>query len=256
MKTLSLFTLSVILSLDLSARENPFEATNAYEEEAARIIEQYETEEEAALAAQEAQYIQQMQKKMSETTSMQKEENKVEDAVKKLVPAMQVKKTQEKTYSTNEVKKLIKKAQVQTEVRTKKLIKKELEKTKMVEPQQVVFVKPRTDIIDEDPLKTKKILPFIDVEYNNKKFTIYTDFKVSKKFTLEKEKKIIIDYKAKTNFYTKRDMLESKEFLKIAVGNHKKEKFFRVVLEVSNKPSLYKVNYKNDLITITRLDEM
>ena len=39
MKTLFLFTLTIILSINLSARENPFAVTDAYEEEAAKIIE-------------------------------------------------------------------------------------------------------------------------------------------------------------------------------------------------------------------------
>ena len=39
MRTLSLFTLSVVLSLSLCARENPFEMTNLFEEETGKIFE-------------------------------------------------------------------------------------------------------------------------------------------------------------------------------------------------------------------------
>ena len=60
MKTLFLFTLTLILAFTLNARENPFEATNAYEEEAARIIEQNEIDENSI---NEAAYIQEMKKK-------------------------------------------------------------------------------------------------------------------------------------------------------------------------------------------------
>jgi hypothetical protein len=101
---------------------------------------------------------------------------------------------------------------------------------------------------------TKKLLDFIKIEYNDDKLIIYTDYKVSKKFTLDKENKIIIDYKAKMNFYTKRDDLESKNFMKIAVGNHKQEKYFRVVVELSDKPKNYKVSYTDNLITISRIN--
>lgn len=242
MKTLFLFTLTLVLALNLNARENPFEATNAYEEEAARIIEQEEIDQNSI---NESAYIKEMQEKMSQVSDEDANKNKVKEAIKKLTPILKV----EKTYTKKEVKKLIKKAQVQSESKVKKLVKKEIEKTIIVEPKQVVYVKPRADIID-DEMTTKELLDFIKVEYNNDKIIIHTDYKVAQKFTLEKEKKIIIDYKAKLNFYTKRDVLSSKEFKKIAIGNHKKERYFRVVLEVANKPSSYKVNYTDDLITI------
>jgi len=255
MKTLFLFTLTIILSLNLSARENPFAATNAYEEEAARIIELNEINEEETL---NAEYIKEMQQKMNNMTSVNKDDvnkNKVKEAVKKLTPALKAK-PKEKTYSQKEVKKLIKKAQIQTEAKTKAIVKKELAKTKVVEPQQVVFVKPRTDIVEDDPMKTKEILPFIKVSYNNDMLTIHTDDKVSKKFSLDKDNKIIIDYKAYKNFYTKREDLNSKAFEKVAVGNHKKDRFYRVVVKLSSKPSDYKVNYKDGLITIVKSNDM
>ena len=118
MKTLFLFTLTLLLSINLSARENPFEATNAYEEEEARIIEQNEIDKDAM---NEQSYIDEMKKTMSKQIS---KEEKVEKAVKKLMPALKT----EKTYTKKEVKKLIKKAQIQNEIKTKKILKKELAK--------------------------------------------------------------------------------------------------------------------------------
>jgi len=250
MKTLFLFTLTIILAFNLNARENPFEATNAYEEEAARIIEQNEIDDNSI---NESAYIQEMQEKMSSTSKNNENKNKVKEAIKKLKPALKV----EKTYSKKEVKKLIKKAQVQSESKAKKLLKKELERNKMLEPKQIVYVKPRTDILDDTMnMKTKVLLDFLNVEYNDNKLIIHTDDSISKKFTLEKEKKIIIDYKANKNFYTKRESLESTNFKKIAIGNHKKEMFYRVVILLSENPSNYKVEYKNNLITILRTDKL
>jgi hypothetical protein len=245
MKTLFLFTLTIILAFNLNARENPFEATNAYEEEAARIIEQNEIDDNST---NESAYIKEMQEKMSNISKSNENKNKVKEAVKKLKPALKV----EKTYTKKEVKKLIKKAQVQSESKAKKLLKKELEKNKIIEPKQIVYVKPRTDILDDmTSMKTKKLLDFLTLEYNDTKLIIHTKDMVSKKFTLEKENKIIIDYKARKNFYTKREILESTSFKKIAVGNHKKEKFYRVVVLLSKKPSNYKVDYKDNKITIS-----
>lgn len=245
MKKLSFLTLSVITAISLNARENPFEMTNAYEEEAARIIETNESAIQEAMS--EASYIKEMQEKM--------EKPKVEDAVEKLIPAIKEEKPKEKTYTKKEVDTLINKTKKQTEYKTKQIVKKELEKelktTKIEKPTQVVYVKPRPDIID-DELVTKTILPFVDIEYNDDKLMIKTDSEISRKFTLDKDNKIIIDYKAKKNFYTKREILESKSFKKITIGNHKKEQYYRVVIELSSKPSNFEVTYKDKLITISK----
>lgn len=241
MKKLSFFTLSIVTALALNARENPFEITNAYEEEAARIIETNEASLEEAMT--QSQYIQEMQEKMQKPN--------IEDAVKKIVPVIK-EEPKEKVYTKKEVDKIIHKTKKQTEYKTKQIVKNELEKTLETKtPTQVVYVKPRPDIIEEE-LITKDLLPFINIEYNDTKLIIKTDSDISKKFSLDKGNKIIVDYKGKKNFYTKREMLESKNFKKIAIGNHKKEQFYRVVVELNSKPSDYEVTYKDKLITISR----
>lgn len=236
MKTLHIFIVGLVLSLSLNARENPFEVTNAYEEENARIIEQ----NEASLVEkmEEEQYIKEIQNKM----------NKVEEAKKKIVPIIK-----EKTYSKKEVDSLINKTKRQTEYKAKQLVKKEIEKTKAKQPTQIVYVKPRTDIVSEDEIKTKQLLNFVKVEYDDDKLIIHTKYPILKKFTLNKENKIIVDYKAKLRFYTKRDTLDSKSFKRIAVGNHRNKRYFRVVVELDTKPSNYKVVYEDKLITISKI---
>lgn len=250
MKTLSLFTSALILAVSLEARENPFDTTAAYEEEAARIIE---LNEESLYNPSEEDYAQRMQEKLAVEGE---NKNEVEKQIEKIVPMMQEKTKQEHKYSKDEVEKLIKKAQKQTEYKTKKLIEKKLEETKKIEPKQVVFVKPRPDVIIENTTKELQILPFVKLEYSDSELMIHTDYKVSKKFSINKENKLIIDYKANVNFYTKRENLDSKNFKKITIGNHKKNGFFRVVVEFDKNPSSYKVDYKNNLITIFNSDEM
>ncbi len=247
MKTLFLFTLTLILSLNLNARENPFAATNAYEEEAARIIESNEHDLDTI---NDQEYIQEMQEKMAMMPSENK--NKVEKAVQKLMPALKtqkptktITKVKPKTYSKSEVNKLIKKAKNETT----QLLEEKIENAKM-EPKQVVYVKPRTDLAIEDPIITKKILPFLTINHDNKMLSLNSKYTVIKKFTIDKENKLIIDYKAKVNFYTKREDLKSKNFNKITIGNHKGERYFRVVLQLEEKPSKYTVSYKNKLITV------
>jgi len=248
MKTLFLFTLSIILAINLNARENPFEVTNEYEEEAAKMIELNETPMTKD-GVQEAQYIEDMQQKMSKNSNENK--NKVEDTVNKNMPVVNDK-TTPKAYSKQEVDSLIQKTKKQNEQKTKELVKKELSKTGNSD--QIVYVKPRADIIDEDALLSKQLLPFLKIEFNDNKLIIHTEHEVSKKFSVTSENKLVIDYKASINFDTKFDTLDSKNYKRIAVGNHKKENFFRIAIELIDKPSKYDVTYKDNLIVITKIN--
>ncbi|MDY0052908.1 MAG: AMIN domain-containing protein [Aliarcobacter sp.] len=252
MKTLFLFTLTIILSINLNARENPFAVTNAYEEESARILQLNESPKTLE-EAQEALYIKEMQEKMSKVSDLNANKNKVEDAVKKIIPIIKESPTP-KTYSKKEVDSIIKKTKSQTEQKTKEIVKKELSKTQDVEPTQVVYVKPRPDVIEDDELVSKKLLSFLKIEFNDNKLIIHADHKVSKKFSITRENKIIIDYKAKINFLTKRDDIDSRNYKKITIGNHKNEGYYRVAIELIDKPSKYDVKYENDLITISKIN--
>lgn len=236
MKTLFLFTLSIVLSISLNARENPFMASDTYESELGKHVD------EAAIkkAMEESSYIKEMEDKMSGA-----DKNKVENSTEKVAAP------EEKAYSKKEVDNLLQKTQKQNEQKAKELVKKEVQKS--VEPTQVVYVKPRPDATDEEnALLTKNILPFLKVEFNDNKLIIHTEHKVSKKFTVDKENKLIIDYAANIEFNTKKDELESKSFKRVALGNHKAEGFFRIAIELIDKPSKFDVDYKDDIITITK----
>ena len=221
MKTLFLFTLTIILSTNLSARENPFAVTDAYEEASARILEIDETPKTLE-AAQEAQYIKEMQEKMSKVTSLDANKNKVEEKINKIAPLVK-ENPAPKSYSKKEVDSMIQKTKSQTEQKTKEIVKKELSKTQALEPTQVVYVKPRADVINDDELVSKKLLSFLKIDFNDNKLIIHTDYEVSKKFSIIRENKIIIDYKAEINFLTKKDDIDSRNYKKITIGNHKKE---------------------------------
>lgn len=146
MRTLSLLTLSIVLSVSLCARENPFEMTNLFEEETGKILESNGAPMSPD-ALQETQFIQQAQQEMNGASK--KNDVKIPSPSDKPV---------EKAYSKQEVDSLIQKTKSQTEEKTKEIIKKELSKTKSTEPEQVVFVKPRADV--EEDMLSKKILPF------------------------------------------------------------------------------------------------
>lgn len=227
MKTL--FTLLFVLSVSLVARENPFEATNAYEEEAARIVEMSEVEEDYAVEyQQEQQYVNEMYEKMNNP----KEEKPKEPAL-----------TEEK------VKTMIQKAQKETEKKAKD-IAKEVVVEQPKEVQQVVYVKPRLDVVNE-----KQLLPFVKVEYDNDRIDIFSKYSISKKITLPGEKKIVLDFNAKENFYTIREDLKSTNFPRVAVGNHQKENFFRIVVELASTPDDYEVTYDDKKVSVIKLYE-
>ncbi|WP_226813964.1 AMIN domain-containing protein, partial [Aliarcobacter butzleri] len=90
-------------------------------------------------------------------------------------------------------------------------------------------------------MTTKNILPFVKIEFNDNKILIHTTHEMFKKFSIEKEKKLALDFKGKVSFNSKKDNLTSKNFKSVAVGNHEKAGFFRVAVELANKPSKYSV---------------
>jgi hypothetical protein len=194
-----------------------------------------------------------MQEKMSKVTSLDANKNKVEEKINKIAPLVKENPVP-KSYSKKEVDSMIQKTKSQTEQKTKEIVKKELSKTQAVESTQVVYVKPRADVINDDELVSKKLLSFLKIDFNDNKLIIHTDYEVSKKFSIIRENKIIIDYKAEINFLTKKDDIDSKNYKRITIGNHKKEGYFRVAIELIDKPSKYDVKYENNLITISKIN--
>lgn len=225
MKTLSLFTLAIILLTNLQARENPFQATPAYDEEKARLLELSEVDQNYAVEFQEQKdYIKETYQKMQNLETV---------------------KTKKDDLTEDKIKKLIQEAQKKTVKETKEIVEKAVEPKKT---EQIVYVKPRLDVMYE-----KEILPFVKIEYDNDKIDIVSSYKVSKKITLPDKNKIVLDYSAKENFYTKRVDLESTNFKKIAVGNHKDENFFRIVIDLSSMPEDYEVTYDESKVSIVKL---
>ena len=240
MKKVYLLTLVFVLSLSLNARENPF-AT--YEEETGRMYEVNENPKTID-EIQEAQYIKKIQAQMNE---------QIEPVQKK--PAI-VSKPIEKTYSKKELDEIVQKANKQNEQKTKEIVKKELANVKK-EPEQLIYVKPRVDVVsskDSSSLVangTKKLLPFLDIELSDDKLVIKSEHKVFKKFSIDKENKLVFDYRAKVSFNTIRDILASKNFKNIAIGNHQKSGYFRVAVELEKKPSNYIVDVSNENVSIS-----
>ncbi|RXJ98203.1 hypothetical protein CRU98_10605 [Arcobacter sp. CECT 8986] len=234
MKKISLFITLLIIASNLYARENPFVPTQSYNEEVARLNEindSYPDEFEG----QEKLYIQEIQDKMKSNP----------DSINK--DTKSAKKNIKTDLTEDKIKTLITKAQEKTVKETKQLV----EQLKKQEKEEIIYVKPRTDVSME-----KQILPFVKLEYTNQKLDLYSKYKVFKKFTLPNQNKIILDFYAKENFYTKREDLNSTNFTKITIGNHQKDKFFRVVIELTSTPDNYEVTYADNHVTIFRLEQM
>ncbi|MFY9074509.1 AMIN domain-containing protein [Malaciobacter mytili] len=233
MKKISLFIALLILSSNLSARENPFEPTQTYNEEVARLMEIDESYPDE-FDNQEKYYIKEIQ------------DNMKANSINKDTKASNEKKEPE-VLTEEKVKKLITQAQQKTVSETKKIVKE----LKELKPEEIIYVKPRTDVSYE-----KEILPFLKLEYTNEKLQLQSKYKVFKKFTLPNKNKMILDFYANENFYTIREDLNSTNFTKITVGNHKKDKFFRVVVELSDTPLNYEVTYDDNQVTIYKLEQM
>jgi len=233
MKFIYIVLLFIMFSFQLEARENPFEATTAYEEEKQRILEV------------EQDYAYEFQKKEPQ---VEVQETKKVETLKPVVKETKIKKIVDNSkQEESKIKKLI------------KSIEKQLPNEEDVQMQDEIVMdeaKVEPEIMEEvaiEDVVSKEVFnptSFMKIINYSDRIEIYTDYPVFKKFNLNDENKIVLDYHAKVNFYTQKIKLESKYFDKIIVGNHKKEKYFRIVVKTKNNPSLYKVTHKNDMVII------
>lgn len=269
MKT-KFITLLIGLVVSLEARENPFarydnnENTNSeyvthhennpfgkYDSNQARKSKALEDNLTTIEDMQEADYIKRIQEQMNSKPVKNNQNTTSQPIQKQSAP-----KPAEKTYTKKEVDSLIQKTKQQTEQKTKEIVKKELSNSKK-EPEQIVYVKPRADLSENtttvvnNGVSTKTILPFLKIDITDDKLIINSEHKMFKKFAIDKENKLVFDYKAKVDFKTKREILNSKNFKNISVGNHQKGGYFRVAVELTNKPSKYGVDIFDGSITIT-----
>jgi len=242
---IKMIILIVVLAICLEARENPFAR---YEEDTGIMQEVNETPQTLD-EIRELEYIKKVQQEQA-----QQQIPKTQAPTKPPVKAV---KPPEKIYSKKEVDSLIQKTKQQNEQKAKELVKKELAKVKK-EPEQVVYVKPRADVESDTKTTTlssnsgsKDILPFLNVEITDDKLVIKSTYTMFKKFSIDKENKLAFDYRAKVSFLTKKEHINSKSFKTLVVGNHRNNSYFRVALELTNKPSKYNVDVTNQSVTIS-----
>ncbi len=271
MKTISLFiTLFIVIITNLSARENPFEPTQTYETEFARLMEieedyPYEFQEKEDQEEHSSTKVAK-EKKTAEIVkkASKKKLKKVEVKVVQKVKPKVVKKAEAK--AVRKTKTMPKKKMALTEPVIIEEVRVSLDSEKMLEEREkantISLENAMTDLNEEKiEVKVPKrkdivihenfdILPFLNIEYTNEIIKISSKYNVFRKFTIEKSNKIVLDFRAKTFFLTKKQETLTEYFEKVIVGNHLKDKYFRVVIVLKNSPSKYKVTYTNNLVTV------
>lgn len=236
------------------ARENPFVATEAFEEEKNRLLERFAQEQEPKpeiniLENVKNVYvdesIQQTNNIIEENKSVPpKEEPKIEPIIKTAESKIQKPQQQPKTTPKPE----------QTIVQP--------EPTVVVEPEPkqetIALVKPTAEVkkpvenikLKDEAKYIKTGLKFVTVKYYDNRIEISSPYKVFKKLNLEEEKKIVFDFRADVNFFTKRLDLNHKYFKQVAIGNHKSEGYFRVVVELKEPINKFDATYTDTKVVV------
>lgn len=259
-----IFFLSILFLTSVVARENPFEPTKTYLEEKARILEieqdytaksRVQSEEEetvteivsdenASKETAEVAKVEDENQTLKADAAVKKEEDKKmmeeEVAVK---PPQEMPKAQDMSENMAQVKKEDIEKEPKEAMIEKEMVKEE---TKVIVEIKPELKEPKPAVIFQTVSKgAYDILPFIKMVLEDDKMEIYSKYKVFRKFNIEAENKIVIDYRATKNFYTKRYNLDSDNFKKIIVGNHKVRNYFRIVLSVAELPHEYDVTYSD-----------
>ena len=248
------FIFLLLLSSTLFARENPFAPTDAYLEEVARLMQEGEWNPQAFTKnANESEQYENMDstleipgKKTTYSITMVPKKMSEDKMAKKPMKKMSTSKTN--TMNDESINAILHKTlKMQKDI-------EELQKVKIPEKtmQEIVYVKKRMDIPDEKIMYNP--LDFVNIQYDSTSIDIDSGkYKVFKKFTIDKENKIILDFRASNlKFYTKRKAINNANFKQIVIGNHKKENYFRVVISLENNPSMYEVNYNENIVSIIK----
>lgn len=227
MKIINICLLGILLSIDLSARMNPFEPTDTFNEKKSEYLKQLAIQEEKAKAAELEK-----QKAIAEAMEAKRIEDEVKAKAAELAKIEQAKMEAQKKAEAKAKEEALREAKLQA-LKDAKL--KELAASK----------------------ENFKPLSFVKVEVYDDTLTIYVDkkYKFLNQDNLPKPKKFVFDFKGDVSFYTVRKTIKHKDFKQFAIGTHRKKKFFRVVVDLSDEIIKYKeiVNSKKGTITIKKV---
>lgn len=254
------------LVCSLIARENPFEPTQTYKEEIERMIE---LENGHPLKEVQQQNIEETKKNDVVVEKTKEVEEKVLDNQKEIV------KNEEKVDSSQDTKSDKQKTTENPKVvinDEKTNIKESLEEKTEEKNNTTSAQKVAIEIDKEEkPLKkpvpqkttsvakkydyskgVSQILPFISIDLGDEEIEIKTKYKVFRKFNIESQKKIVLDFRGDVEFYTRTKTLDSQIFNSLILGNHKPDKFFRIVVVVKEHPDKYIVTYNDEGLRVIK----
>ena len=101
--------------------------------------------------------------------------------------------------------------------------------------------------------RTYKVLPFVSIytNYNSLEVSSRPKYSIVTYHALKGKKRVAFDFLADVWFYSRDKRINTKYFKQYKVGNHKKQGFFRVTINLKDKIKNYTISIKNNKATIT-----
>ncbi|MGE4455472.1 MAG: AMIN domain-containing protein [Arcobacteraceae bacterium] len=257
MKSLFLLFIFIVMSY---ARENPFVPTQEFEEEKSRLFEKFLDKQDLDIIKNDSNvYVDESISKKEETktkpevssTNTPKKVEPIKEEPKKVQP--KIAQTAQKMQESKSVESVVEeKIPAKEPVQEKIALVKP--KNEIKESKDNITLKNETKTQKEPLVASKSIktgLKFLSMSYTDNQVEIISSkYKVSKKLDIEDENKIVFDFRANTNFKTKRFDLDHKYFKQIAIGNHESEGFFRVVVELKEPINKFESTYSDAKVTV------
>jgi hypothetical protein len=208
--------LITFFSMELVARENPFEPTDTYNQKQKEYFTKIEEEEKAK--QQEAETA-----RMQEQLLMEREKELAELELQKEQELQKINELQEK----------------------RKILQDDTPKI-ILTPKKIVKNIKNYKVLPFVTIQTTDDTLMVIVD---KKFRLINQD------ILKKQKKFLFDFKGHTSFYTIRKKLDHVNFKAYSVGTHKEKGFFRVVIDLPSETQNYKesVDTNEGIIKIQRL---
>lgn len=211
----------LFLALSLFSRENPFEATETFEQKKKEYLKQIELEKEAQAKAEEAIA---KEKELQELAAKLEKEKDEKERLEKLA------------LEEEEKRKALEQKQEAEKLAEQKALEEEIEK----------------NALKYNPLE------FVSFKVYEDHMTINVEqlYKLLNVDVLKPSNKFLFDFKGHTDFYTKRKVLDNHPLFKsIAIGNHPQKGYFRIVIETNGDIKDFKedIDVKNGIITINKL---
>ena len=248
---IKILIISLVLSLSLFARLNPFEVDNT------AIATTSETNQTITQKLEPIKVINPLKTKDDGSRTVKVEgtntKNVLIKKVTKIKPVISKSIVKEKILKEKPTKEEITAlCKVQPKTPMVKVIKKELINPNLVKEKTTIIKHHKMSRNDEFVPTTYKILPFItiDTDFNDLKISSRNKYTIVTYHVLKEKNKVAFDFLAKVWFYTRYKKLDAPHFDAYTIGNHKDKQFFRVTISLKENISNYKISINNNIATI------